>query len=231
MRWSRLGWRSAPVPWLPRTTGIRRGGAPTSRCWRTLPLGAPLTASDLDIEQELSRPYVYIARRYDEAGFDIVSVADPRKPELIYRWRIENIELHQGRGGTDPKHFKLNGRYYVVAPFQFEQGGPDYDLGAVVVDVTGLPNPKKVKEVGRIREPAGRGFHNIFIYKHSDGRVLLFTTVSGSYSNVFDMGTFLKDGPESALVAEIPVPPSPELIAQQRTNRGYHDMYAAYMSW
>ena len=143
-----------------------------------LPLGAPLTASDLDIEQELSRPYVYIARRYDEAGFDIVSVADPRKPELIYQWRIENIELHQGRGGTDPKHFKLNGRYYVVAPFQFEQGGPDYDLGAVVVDVTGLPNPKKVKEVGRIREPAGRGFHNIFIYKHSDGRVLLFTTVS-----------------------------------------------------
>ncbi len=200
-----------------------------------VPLGALLTTSDLDIEQELSRPYVYIARRYDEAGFDIIDVGDPANPRVIYRWRIENVELHQGTGGTDPKHFKLNSRYYLVAPLQFDKSGPDYDLGAVVFDVTGLPDVRKVKEVGRIHEPEGRGFHNIFIYKHSDGRMLLLTTVAAEHANVFDMGVFLRDGDEAARVATIPIPESLELEGRRRREaaggrmvRAYHDMYAAY---
>ena len=36
---------------------------------------------------------------------------------------------------------------------QFTQGTPDADLGAIIFDVTGLPDTTKVKEVARIRTP------------------------------------------------------------------------------
>ncbi len=139
---------------------------------------------------------------------------------VIYRWRIENAALHRGTGAMDPKTFKLNGRYYLVQSLQFGAGGPDSDLGAAVFDVTGLPDVSRMKVVGRIREPeTPGGFHNIFIYKHSDGRVLLLTTVSGPFANVYDMGTFLSN-PEAARVARVPVPDSPEL--QARRAGGYY---------
>ncbi len=117
---------------------------------------------------------------------------------------------------------------------QFGAGGPDHDVGAVVVDVTGLPNVRKIEEVGRIHEPdTPSGFHNIFIYKHSDGRVLLFTTVAGPFANVYDMGIFVKEGPENARVARIPIPEGPEMEARRRRRpdrppRGYHDLYVAF---
>ena len=191
-----------------------------------------LTVSDIDMEQELSRPYVYMSRMYDEAGFDIIDIGDPRNAKVIYSWRFENLALHRGTGAMDPKHFKLNARYYLVQSVQFAAGGADHDLGAVVFDVTGLPDVSKVKEVGRIREPeTPRGFHNIFIYKHSDGRVLLLTTVSGPFANVYDMGKFVENPEENPRVARIPIPDSPELQLRQIERgaiRGYHDMYAAY---
>ena len=74
------------------------------------------------------------------------------------------------------KYFKLRGRYYDVQSFQFAAGGPDADLGAIVFDVTGLPDTTTINEVGRIRVPeAPGGFHNVYTYKHSDGRVLMFS--------------------------------------------------------
>ena len=153
-----------------------------------LPLGPRLSVADIDIEQELERPYAYVGRVkfFDgERGTDIINLSNPHQPEVVYRWRIENDDLHQGSGGMDVKHFKWDGRYYVVQSLQFSQGGPDADLGAVVLDVTGLPDPSSVKEVGRIRAPDHPGgFHNIFIYKHSNGRVLLFTTARGPYAHV-----------------------------------------------
>ncbi len=199
-----------------------------------IPLGGALTVSDIDMEQELNRPYVYVSRMFDEAGFDVVDIGDPANAKVIYRWRIENVELHRGSGAMDPKTFKLDGRYYLVQSLQFNAEGADHDLGAAVFDVTGLPDTRKIKEVGRIREPeTPRGFHNIFIYKHSDGRVLLFTTVSGPFANVYDMGIFVNDGPENARVARVPIPESPEMATRRaqrpgQTIRGYHDMYVAY---
>jgi len=50
---------------------------------------------------------------------DIVSIEDPERPEVIYRWRIEDQDLHLGTGGMDVKHFKINDRYYVVQSLQF----------------------------------------------------------------------------------------------------------------
>ncbi len=210
--------------------GMRQGSA-NIEVLSHVPLGAPFTVSDMDIEQEMTRPYAYVSRMF-ETGFDIIDLRDPRSAKVIHRWRIENAALHRGTGAMDPKTFKLNGRYYLVQSLQFGAGGPDNDLGAAVFDVTGLPDVGKVKEVGRIREPeTPGGFHNIFIYKHSDGRVLLLTTVSGPFANVYDMGTFLRN-PGAARVARIPVPDSPELEARRAGGvdfiRGYHDLYAAY---
>ncbi len=191
-----------------------------------LPLGARLSVADIDIEQELERPYAYVGRIKlfeGERGTDIIDLSDPSHPKVIYRWRIENQDLHQGLGGMDVKHFKWNDRYYVVQSLQFGQGGPDADLGAVVLDVTGLPDPSTVTEAGRIRAPDHPGgFHNIFIYKHSNGRVLLFTTVRGPYAHVYDLGYVVDGRADEALVATVPVGD------EGGDFRGYHDMYVGY---
>ncbi len=192
-----------------------------------LPLGPALSVSDIDVEQDLARPYAYVGRmQYGDSGprgLDIISIEDPERPELLYQWRIEDQDLHTGTGGMDVKHFKVNGRHYVVQSLQFGGGGPDRDLGAVVLDVEGLPDPSSVREVARIREPdLPGGFHNIFVYKHSDGRVLLFATVSGPYAIAYDLGKIVEGAsPEEALAGRVPNP-------QSGGSRGYHDFYLAY---
>ena len=48
-----------------------------------IPLGGPATVGDIEIEQELSRPYVYMSRLSGyshDIGFDIISVKDPDQP-------------------------------------------------------------------------------------------------------------------------------------------------------
>jgi len=193
-----------------------------------LPLGAPLSIADIEIEQELERPYAYVARevfgREGEKGMDVIDLSDPYRPEVVYEWRIENQDLHTGAGGKDIKYFKWDGRYHVVLSTQFGQGGPNADLGAVVLDVTGLPDPSTVEEVARIHEPElPGGFHNIFIYKHSNGRVLLFTTVRGPDAHVYDLGYVVEGRAEDAHVASVPVPGG-----DAPGQRSYHDFYAGY---
>jgi hypothetical protein len=190
-----------------------------------IPLGGPFKANSIDVEQELSRPYVYVSRRKD-AGFHAISVKDPSKARILYSWQIENQPLHQGRalGAVDVKYLKTRGRYYVALGLQFDAGGPDTDLGAVIFDVTGLPDTSKVKEVGRIKAPdTPGGFHTVYSYKHSDGRVLLFTTTSGPHYNIYDMDKFLANGPNQGLIAQIPLPETPGM-----TRAGYHDTYVGY---
>ncbi len=214
----------AQVPWSPLNPG-----SSNIDVLGHIPLGPRLSVSDVDLEQELDRPYAYVGRMvYGDVGpkgLDIISLADPENPEVLYEWRIENQDLHQRTGGMDVKHFKVNGRYYVVQSLQFGQGGPDSDLGAVVLDVTGLPDASTVREVARIREPdLPGGFHNIFIYKHSDGRVLLFTTISAPYAHVYDLGRVVGGDLDNALVGRVPVPQNPNA----RSSRGYHDFYVGY---
>ena len=192
-----------------------------------IPLGPRLSVADMDLEQELDRPFAYVSRMIfgddGERGTDIISIADPANPVVIYSWRIEDQELHLGTGGMDVKHFKIDDRYYVVQSYQFGQGGPNADLGAVILDVTGLPDATTVKEVGRIYEPdLPGGFHNIFVYKHSSGKVLLMSTVGGPFANVYDLGKAVKTEGKDALIAQIPLPSGEEDL------RGYHDFYAGY---
>lgn len=213
------------TPWTP----LKRG-SDNIEVLGHVPLGPRLSVADLDMEQQLSRPFAYVARMQygpeGPKGMDIISIADPEKPEVLYRWRIENQELHLPTGGMDVKHFKIGDRYYVVQSLQFGQGGPDSDMGAVVLDVTGLPDASTVREVGRIREPeTPGGFHNIFIYKHSNGGVYLFTTVGGPFANVYDLGRVVDGDVANARVARVPVPESAQ---GSGAGRGYHDFYVGY---
>jgi hypothetical protein len=190
-----------------------------------IPLGKSWTVGDIEIEQELSRPYVYVARTFQEPGFDVISIKDPGKSQLLYTWRIENPEIHQGIGGSDGHYAKYKGRYYYVESFQFRQSGPDADLGAIVFDVTGLPDVSKIKEVARIRikDPSAGwgGFHTLFPYKHSDGRVLLYCTSMFGSGKAYDLGRIV-DGGSADPIATVPNGPDPN------NKQGYHDFYIAY---
>jgi hypothetical protein len=126
----------------------------------------------------------------------------------------------------DVKHFKWNDRYYLVQSLQFGQGGPNTDLGAVILDVTGLPDPTTVREVARVREPEmPGGFHNIFIYKHQNGRVYLFTTANAPGALVYDLGMIVEGDLPNARVGLVPVP---ETALGSGGGRGYHDFYVGY---
>src|SRR5713101_5199137 len=134
-----------------------------------VPLAGAQKISDIEVEQELSRPYAYLSRGPDPIGFDIVSFKDPAKAHRLFSWVIEQPEVHQGRG-VNGKYFKLKGRYYYVQAVQIRAGSPDRDLASVIFDVTSLPDTTRVKEIGRIHVPdAPGGAQNLFPYKHSDG--------------------------------------------------------------
>ncbi|NNK63653.1 MAG: hypothetical protein HKO98_10665, partial [Gemmatimonadetes bacterium] len=209
------------VPWTPMNRG-----SDNIEVLGDLPLGHRLSVADMDVEQEMNRPFAYVARMVygfeGPKGLDIISIEDPEQPELLYEWRIEDQDLHQRTGGMDVKHFKWNDRYYVVQSLQFGQGGPNTDLGAVVLDVTGLPDASTVREVARIREPEmPGGFHNIFIYKHSNGRVYLFTTARAPGALVYDLGMVVDGDLDNARVGMVPVPSTDG-------SGGYHDFYVGY---
>ena len=124
-----------------------------------VPLGRIFTVGNIDVEQELSRPYVYIGRtegKVSESGFTIVSIKDPERAKVLWNWRIENLELHRTGGGggcLSGKYLKVHGRYYYAQGCQFPRTGPDHEVGAIVFDVTGLPDTSAIREVGRIRTP------------------------------------------------------------------------------
>ena len=190
----------------------------------------PYSVSDVEIEQELSRPYVYLDRtlqlsagvtRSDlPTGFDIISIKDPARPRLIYSWRLENPELHRGGGSLAPAYLKSKGRYYFFNAFQFQQGGPDHDLGAIIWDVTGLPDTSTIKEVARLRAPdAPGGFHESFAYKHSGGQALIFAVTTARAVNIYDIDRIT--GGSLGPIGKIPLPATDV--------RGtWHDFYVGY---
>jgi hypothetical protein len=182
-------------------------------------------AADIEMEQDPGRPYVYVSG-FVNNDVQIYDIRNPAHPKQIYDWTIENPELHRGIGAMDGKYFKIGNRYYYAQSYQFFQGSPDQDLGAVIFDVTGLPDPGLVKVVARIRYPsAPGGFHNTFAYKHSDGRVLYFATANESNALVFDLAKVVSGAPDSTwLVGKVPNPTP----FRQTGAGGYHDFYVGY---
>jgi hypothetical protein len=218
--------QDAPPGVLP---GVKMGGSPNMRLVGHVPLGGFARVTNGEIEQEPSRPYAYLAQALDQTGFSVIDLHDLNNVRTIYRWKIENLALHQpSLGGMDGKYFKLKGRYYFVLATQFQQGTPDGDLGAVIADVTGLPDTTKVKIAARIMAPeTPGGFHMLFPYKHSDGHTYLITTVKAPRANVYDLEKVLAGGdPAQWKVAEIPIPDNREtsVLGMQ----GYHDFYLGY---
>ena len=199
-------------------------GTPNLDVVSHLPLpGIRFSHADIEVEQEMSRPFVYIAQRFGHSGFYAISIETPEKPEVLYRWVIDNPELHLGTGCVDLKYAKSEDRYYLVVSCQFGQGGPDADLGAVVFDVTGLPDGSAVRKVAEIRLPElVGGIHNIFTYKHSNGRALLAATTQSADAYLYDIGQLARGITEP--VSRIAVPqPSAE------RSRQWHDMYMGYL--
>ncbi|MDE3215155.1 MAG: hypothetical protein KGO03_02080 [Gemmatimonadota bacterium] len=181
--------------------------------------------ADVEMEQDPGRPYVY-ACGFTNFDVQIYDVKDPAHPKKIYDWTIPNAELHRGIGAMDGKYFKIGNRYYYAQSYQFMQGSPDADLGAVIFDVTGLPDPSKVKVVAEIRYPqAPGGFHNTFAYKHSDGHVYYIVTANENNALVWDAAKIVSGAPQSEwLVSKIP---NPTPFPQMGTG-SYHDFYVGY---
>jgi len=181
-------------------------------------------AADIEMEQDPNRPYVYVC---GFVNFDtkIYDVRDPAHPKLVYTWTIENPELHRGIGAMDGKYFKIGDHYYYAQSLQFMQGSPDANLGAVILDVTGLPDASKVKEVARIYYGTPGGFHNTFAYKHSDGRVLYFATVNQPVALVYDLAKVVSGADSSTwLIGKVPNPTPFKALGAG----GYHDFYVGY---
>ncbi len=214
---SLLGPLPAPAQFAPG-----HQGSPNLHVVAHIPLGGRNSISDIEMEQELSRPYAYVGDQ-DQGGkgFRIISLKDPGKARVIYAWSIEHPELHQG-ASLAPTYLKARGRYYFVNGFQFYGSGPDTDVGAIVWDVTGLPDTSTVKEVARIRSP--NGFHETFSYRHSNGRALLFVQTMKGPTNVYDIEEVVGSGGSSGLVGQIPVPDA----SGGFFNRIYHDFYVGY---
>ena len=203
----------------PRPMGMQ--GSSNIHVLAHLPLGPKYSIADMEIDQDMSRPFAFVSRRVEEIGYDVLSLEDPENPEVIFKWRIENPDLHTG-GAMDAKTFKHEGRHYFVQATSFGSGRPDADVAAIVFDVTGLPDPSLVREVGRIRPADGSGgFHNIFMYKHSDGRPILLATHGGA--QMYDLGEFLAGDADQGYIGTIGVPPAPGDLSTT-----YHDLYAAF---
>ena len=186
-----------------------------------LPLPRPV--ADIEVEQELSRPYAYVS---GQKGFWIVSFRNPSRAEVIYQWIIENADLHQG-SSLAPTYLKSKGRYYFVNGFQFQKNGPGADIGAIVWDVTGLPDTSRVREVARIKVPdAAGGFHETYSYKHSNGQALIFTTSESPMARVWDIDQVVAGGANGGLVGKIPTAWTDSSYMGQ--TRGYHDFYVGY---
>jgi hypothetical protein len=204
----------------------KRGGSEKMHSLARIPVNNNnWKAADIEIEQDRNRPFVYVSGfvNFNAVAYD---VSNPASPKKVWEWTIENPDLHRGIGAMDGKYFKIGNRYYYAQSYQFMQGGPDADLGAVIFDVTGLPDASKVKEVARIRYPQSPGgFHNTFAYKHSDGRVLYFTTVGQAKALVWDLGKIVSGADTSTwLVGAVPNPTP----MRQTGMGGYHDFYVGY---
>src|SRR5436853_4719950 len=62
-----------------------------------IPLGRSFSGSDMEIEQELSRPYAYTSIML-QTGTDIIDIKDPAKPFILWQWRAPNGSLLAGTG-------------------------------------------------------------------------------------------------------------------------------------
>jgi len=174
----------------------------------------------VEVEQDASRPYVYLSRRTGPGGFAVLSLETPEAPRRLFTWDIDAPTAAPGAASRDLVYVKLENRYYLIQAFQFDAASPQADLGAVVFDVTGLPDASSIQERARLSVPGG--LHSLFGYKHSDGRALLFAT-GGAAVHVYDFARLLAGEADHGLVARIDTPEQLQAGAA-----GYHDVFVGF---
>jgi hypothetical protein len=205
---------------------VKLGGSTNLTLLSHIPLGGFFRVSGVEIEEGPARPYVYVAQMRDRAGFTIVDIRDPEHAKVLYRWRFPGADPTAGLGALQPRYFKSKGRYYLALGVQFAPDSPNADVGAVIFDVTSLPDTTKIREVARIRSPAfPGGFRAIFAYKHSDGRALLFAAANGPRVEIYDLDRVVAGEADSALVGTIGIPGNSEAVAGYA---GYEDLYVGF---
>ena len=215
---------------LAQPDATKSGHSPNIHQLGHVSLGPFMTVGGISVEQELSRPYVYVDRWREEVGFDVLDIHDPAAPKVIAKWRMEHPELHKLSRGETGKYFKLHDRYYYIKAVEFEKGTLDADVGGMVFDVT---NPAAPKEIGRIRSPDFQdGWVNVDPYRYADGRMLAFAAVRNlpdgvaPHANIYDMDKYIAGGGgdgKQALIGTVPMP-----NAEAGTYRGYHDVHVEY---
>ena len=87
----------AQAPFTSVIPGAKVGGSSNVRVLGHLTLDSAYKTADITLEQELSRPYVYVSHRLVPSGVEIVSIKDPSKPKLLWYWTIENAGLHTSK--------------------------------------------------------------------------------------------------------------------------------------
>jgi hypothetical protein len=202
---------------------VKSGGSPDIEVVAHIPLDGYFSSAGVDVEQDLTRPYAYVGRMMEWAGFTIISLADPQHAHVIYDWRIPDAARHIGYGGENGRYFRLGTRSYYILTFNFRKESPlDADLSAIVFDVTNLPDTSTVREVARVH---GGRMSDVFPYKHSDGRTLLFMSrVDALYAEVIDAAKLVSGDKNEGRIGKVPIP---ETNLKHVTD-GYHELYVAY---
>src|ERR1041384_432481 len=73
--------------------GQKVGGSSNIHVLGHLGLDSAYKTSDITVEQELSRPYVYVGHRLVPSGVQIISIKDPGKPVLLWKRLVPSAEL------------------------------------------------------------------------------------------------------------------------------------------
>ena len=79
----------------------KRGGSEKVHRLSVVPANeTPWKAANVELEQDPNRPYAYISGfvNYNAIVYDIRNTAAPKE---VFRWTIENPELHRGIGAMD----------------------------------------------------------------------------------------------------------------------------------
>jgi hypothetical protein len=183
------------------------GGSANVRVVGHLPLGGFFRVADVTLEQESGRPFAYVAQSLERTGFSAIDVSDPERARVLMRWKLGQPETHQGIGAVRVRYFREGSATYIALGTSFDAGSADRDLAVVLFDVSALPDTSRVREVARLRLPdAPGGVRDLFVYKHSDGRALLFVAERGPFADVYDLAALIAGRGAAARVSRVPIP-------------------------
>ncbi|MDX1429624.1 MAG: hypothetical protein R3282_05015 [Rhodothermales bacterium] len=168
-------------------------------------------APELVMEQEIGRPFLYVA---SGGRIVVIDISDPSAPRTS-----TSIDLEAASGGgatvVDVDLAKLGDRrYLIVAAKKHARSGP-------AILIFDMPSPSQGSpQVAASYDAVDSPLTSIFAYKHSSGKALLFAA-AGKEILGLDLEMLVEGG--EALVGSYPTPP---LI--DTTFSGFRDVYAAF---